>query len=229
MILLEQPPQPRPREVAVPSPEQRLLLHNVSWTSYETLCDLLEPSGVRMTYTSGNLELMSPSHRHETYSYSLARFVEIMAEEFHLAIKPGQSTTLRRPDLARGIEGDQAFWITHEPEVRTREEIDLTRDPPPDLFIEIEVTQSLLDRLEICAALGIAEVWCSDGESIRVLRLGDDGGYREADESQFFPGIDLSGLLPFLRLNSEKDYLTRIREFREWVRSQIRPAVDRDE
>ncbi|HUG89575.1 MAG TPA: Uma2 family endonuclease [Planctomycetaceae bacterium] len=221
MIVLERPAAPA-RVTPIAPEEQRLVLYNVGWETYERLCELLEPTGVRMTYDSGSLELMSPSRRHERYGHTLGRCVEVIAEELDVALEPGGKMTFRRRDVARGIEPDDCFWIAHEAEIRGKEEIDLTCDPPPDLFIEVEVTHSLLDRLATCAALCIPEVWRFDGEQIIVLCLRPDGTYQEVERSPTFPQIDLNGIVPFLKPDPHRDYLTTIREFREWVRDQIR-------
>ena len=47
-------------------------------------------------------------------------------------------------------------------------DVDLSIDPPPDLALEVDVTRSCLNRLEIYAALGVAEVWRFDGEQWQV-------------------------------------------------------------
>jgi hypothetical protein len=47
--------------------EQRILLNNVSWKDYIVIRDVLDGPGVRMTYSQGVLELMSPSLHHELW------------------------------------------------------------------------------------------------------------------------------------------------------------------
>lgn len=220
MIVLEHPSAP-PGRRATSTPEQRLLLHNVSWDTYETVCDLLAPTGVRLTYAAGDLELMSPSRRHERAGFVVGRMIDIIADELDLRVEPGQSTTLRHPAVKRGSEGDQCFWVQHEEAVRDREEIDLTRDPPPDLFIEIEVSHSLIDRLEVCAALRIPEVWRLSGTSVRIFRLRDSGQYAETSRSEVFPQIEVAAIGAFLAQGKDKDYVSTMRRFREWVRDQI--------
>jgi hypothetical protein len=69
-------------------------------------------------------------------------------------------------DLERGLEADQCFYLTHEPLVRNKQEIDLAADPPPDFTIAIDVTRSSKTRLGIYAALGVPEVWRFDGASL---------------------------------------------------------------
>jgi hypothetical protein len=45
--------------------EQRLLLHGVSWSTYETLLHCFEGRHVRLTYDHGELEVMVVSWAHE--------------------------------------------------------------------------------------------------------------------------------------------------------------------
>ena len=42
-------------------------------------------------------------------------------------------TTFRREDLEKGLEPDQCYYITNEPKIRGKLELDLSVDPPPDL------------------------------------------------------------------------------------------------
>ena len=194
------------------------------WSTYESLRQASEQNRVFLSYDRGELEIMSPSPHHEWYAFELGQFVVTISREMGLPIRPGQMMTLRRPDLVRGIEADQCFWIAHEREMRTKMQIDFTVDPPPDLFIEVEISRSLVDRLAICAALGIPEVWRFDGTALTVLELGDDQTYRERSHSRWFPAIDLPGMLPFLEPSDDRDYHQRSEAFREWVVGQLHGA-----
>ena len=42
--------------------------------------------------------------------------------------------------LDHALEPDECYWVANEARVRGRDEIDLDRDPPPDLVIEVEIT-----------------------------------------------------------------------------------------
>jgi len=48
---------------------------------------------------------------------------------------------------AVGKEADECFYIKNEAAVRGKLKIDLTVDPPPDLAIEIDVSNSSLDKM----------------------------------------------------------------------------------
>ena len=44
----------------------RMVLHNVSWKTYEALVEELGEQHLRLTYDQGELEVMAPSRRHES-------------------------------------------------------------------------------------------------------------------------------------------------------------------
>jgi Uma2 family endonuclease len=183
-----------------------------------TIGDALPDRPIRLTYDRGSLEFMTTSHVHEVLKKRLGRLVETLAEEFGLAVAPGGNTTFRREDVERGLEPDDCFWIAHERQMRARREWDPTRDPPPDLVLEIEISRSLLNRMGILAALGVPEVWRFDGERLRVNLLQPDGTYREAEHSPTFPTVPVDEIVRFAQPDETVDYLSMIRSFREWVR-----------
>lgn len=219
MSVLPEPPLLSEQEQS--AQEQRLVLYNVPWDHYEQFCELLEEHNVRLTYQQGTLEIMAPSMNHEFYGYSSGRAIDTLAEEMGIAILPGRAVTLKSRAVERGIESDNCYWVATEESVRGKETIDLDVDPPPDLFVEIEITHSFLDRLEIAAKLGIPEVWRIDGDELKVLILQPDGTYSESEWSRSFPDFPVKEIVPFLKRSTDVDYLTQMRRFREWVRKQL--------
>ena len=168
------------------SSEQRLVLEDVSWRTYERLLRIFdERPAIRLTYDRGCLEIMTISHEHESYGRFLGRLVVTLTEELGLLLKEGGSTTFRRRHKQRGLEPDNCYWIESEPQVRGKLEIDLTIDPPPDLAIEIDVTHGSLDRLAIYATLGVPEVWRFDGQTLCFHML-EKGSHTASSESRTF-------------------------------------------
>src|SRR5262249_54893083 len=142
------------------SQQQHLVLRDIDWKTYNRLLRAFaERPGIRLTYDRGTLEIMSPSHGHDTDARFLGRLVVTLTEELGLPIKGGGSTTFRRRRRRRGLEPDDCYWIANEPRVRGKRKINLRVDPPPDLCIEVDVTHSSLNRLSIYAALNVPEVW----------------------------------------------------------------------
>src|SRR5215208_3944298 len=117
--------------------EQRVLLRNISWETYERLLDERGDSRVpRLAYDRGDLEIMSPSSEHESVAYFVALLVAVLAEEMRVNAYGVGSTTYRRGDIGRGFEPDGSFYIRNEERIRGKPRIDLSVDPPPDLVLE---------------------------------------------------------------------------------------------
>ena len=203
------------------STDSRFLLRGIRWDTYERMLADVGDGPVRMTYDRGDLEVMTPSHRHEAWKTLAARLIEAMTEELSVPIKSGGSTTFRRRDLQRGLEPDECYWVQSEPRVRGRYDLDLRHDPAPDLVFESEASRSVLDRLAILAALGVGEVWRFDGERLIVLVRSADGVYVESTTSQCFPWLAIAELSGWLLRAGDTDETTWIRAFRVWVRETL--------
>ena len=118
------------------------------------------------------------------------------------------------------MEPDKCFYIRNIALVRGKKRLDLTVDPQPDLVIEIDVTSSSANRLQVYADLGIAEVWIYNGDSLIVKQL-QNSTYITSQTSQFFASIPISEITGFLQQAQTTDYLELVKAFRRWVRSQI--------
>jgi Uma2 family endonuclease len=105
--------------------------------------------------------------------------------------------------------------------VRTKREFDFQRDPPPDLAIEIEISRSLVSRVGILAAMGIRELWRHNGRRLRFCVLQEDGTYEDQETSLAFPFLHPADLEPYLRLDDPTDETTRVRRFRDWLRTVL--------
>lgn len=203
--------------------EQRVILHNVRWETYERLMDERGESRVpRFAYDRGELEIMSPQAEHESISYAAALLVEVLAEEMDIDVYGLGSTTFKREDLERGFEPDQCFYIKDWELVRGKESLDLAIDPPPELVIEIDITSPSLNKLPIYAQLGVREVWRYDGERMRILGL-KDNGYVESSASLALPPLTNEVLTRFAVEGAKRGRRAWMRNVREWARDHARP------
>lgn len=203
--------------VARPPAEQRIVLHDVAWETYERLlADHVDRSAPRFTYDRGELEILSPGTEHEGDNRTLALFVEIVAMEFEIDVRNVGSMTFKREDLQRGFEPDSSFYIQNEERVRERTQIDLTSDPPPDLVIEIEATTSAIPKLPLYAEVGVPEIWRSNGERVAILRLAE-GRYGEASLSAALPPLTNHLLTDFLRASRSLRRTEWLRQVRAWA------------
>jgi Uma2 family endonuclease len=203
--------------------ELRFVIHNVGWKGYKTLLKLFGDDGPRMNYSRGNVELMSPLIPHEGFSKRLGRIVETVAEELEIPMRPARSTTLNREDLDRGIEPDESYFIANVGRIGNRMELDFEVDPPPDLAVEVEITNSILNKLEIYARLGVPEIWRFDGEILTVLVLQADGSYVASDRSAAFPFLPMDEVARFLLDPEMSDESRWGRTLRRWVRDVLLP------
>ena len=139
--------------------EQRTVLQNISWETFETLLkETGEHRGSRFAYDCGTLEIMTPLFEHENPKIQFDRLIFALAEELEIEIKSAGYTTLKRKIVKRGIEPDNCYYIQNELIVRGRQELDLETDLPPDLAIEIDITSSSVNKFGIYSALGVSEL-----------------------------------------------------------------------
>ena len=210
------------RQVSHAPTEQRVIVHSVSWGTYERLLtDLANQSSTRLTYDRGILEIMFPLPEHEECNRTLALLVEVLAEEMHIDVRNFGSTTFRRADLARGFEPDSCFYIQHEADISGKSTIDLIVDPPPDLVIEVDITRNSLDKFPIYAQLGVPEVWRYDGQRLCIYSLTAEG-YVELEVSHALPLLTGARLSEILAQSKTMKRTALLRSFRTWVRQQRR-------
>src|SRR5258708_19790033 len=203
---------------AIGPPEERVVLENVSWETYERLlAESIESVGTRFTYDEGVLEIMVVYIGHENPNRTLAYLVEIVAAETDRDLHRAGSTPFKRKDLAKGFEPDSCFYFGHADQVRGKEELDPMKDPPPDLVIEVDITRSSLNRFPIFAAMGVPEVWCFDGDRVMMYRL-EKGRYSEIETSLALAPLTASQSTIFLDESRRQKSTVWLRRVRDWVR-----------
>ena len=195
--------------------EQKVILYDVSWETYGRLLeDHLDSSAPRFTFDRGMLEIMSPSPEHEKFNRRIAQLVLAFTEQMDIESEDLGSTTFRREDLERGFEPDSCFYIQNEAQVRGKDRIDLTVDPPPDLVIEIDITNPSINKLPIYAQLRVPEVWRYDGKKLEILKLQSDG-YVESRASVALPALSSSTLSRLIERSKSTRRTVWLREVRE--------------
>jgi Uma2 family endonuclease len=212
-LTLEDPP--------IPAPGKCVVLNDVTWERYEQLRDETDAAGshVRITYDQGRMALMSPLPSHEKVKTMTGGFIELAAVELDIPCARLGSTTWKRRDLRKGLEADECYYVQHEAQVRNKTKFDLTRDPPPDLAIEVDITHHPLDRPSIYGALGVNELWRYDGRQMHFLKLGEDGRYHPIEASEAFPVLTPAVINRFIAMIGTVGDTQLMREFRDWLRS----------
>lgn len=147
---------------------ERVVLHGISWETYERILDEHEEvSNRHFAYNEGDLEIMVLGYEHEILKARLSELITEIARVLEIDYENAASTTFRKESKKKGFEGDATFYFKNAAELRKKIKIDLSKDPPPELVIEIDITHGSLSKFPIFADLGIEEVWRFDGESVK--------------------------------------------------------------
>jgi Uma2 family endonuclease len=119
-----------------------------------------------------------------------------------------------------GVEPDECFYIRRIDSVQGKKRLNLANDPAPDLLLEIDATNSSLNRLQVYTDLGVAEVWIYNGESLTIKQL-QSGSYNIVSASQFFGNVPIADITIFSQQSQTVDYLELVKSFRDWVKLLI--------
>jgi Uma2 family endonuclease len=144
--------------------------------------------------------------------------LETVALGLRVSIVACGNVTLKRPEFGHGLEPDECYYIQNANRVIEIRELDLRVDPPPDLVIEIESTRTIIDRLELYHAMGVPEIWCYDGERLRMLVRAESPNYSEVQASRAFPQLTAERLSASLARAGLVDDTTLCLELLDWVR-----------
>ena len=199
--------------------EKRVTLR-IDWDAFQTILNALpETRSARLSYYHGQLEIMTPLESHENSSGLIGQFVEIVTEELDLPIKTMESTTLKCSELESSGEPDQSYYITNESLVRGHQ-VDLTRDPPPDLVIQVDITHTDINKNALYATLGIPEFWRYNGETLTIYQL-QNGQYQEVPTSPTFPQVPKEQLYIFLQNCTQQGETAAKRTLRAWIQKNL--------
>ncbi len=190
-----------------------------------TLLPFLETrpeGGARLKCVQGSVTLVSPGKPHETAGVRLASLVLAVCLELRIRHSSLSSTTWT---LAFGAgdtayEADQAYYIQSHGTAKDRQ--------PPDLAVEIVVTNPERKALLAGAALGIAELWVLDVPRHRLTfhhlttRGKNKGTYRTKATSRPFPVLTAPEVLERLD-DPEPDDTTFHENCRAWARNALVP------
>ncbi|MEC4985551.1 MAG: Uma2 family endonuclease [Oscillatoria sp. PMC 1068.18] len=198
-----------------------IALQGVSWHTYKMLLsDVGENRPWRITYDQGVLELRMPLPQHEEPKRLRESFIEAIVDELEIELRSLGALTLERDDLARAIELDSCFYLQNEAQVRGKQSINLRTDPPPDLAIESDYTNSSINKLSVYAALGVPEVWRYNESNLEVYVL-SEGKYELAQESLAFPFLPIAEIPALIEQSKNLGQRATVRLFRARIREII--------
>jgi Uma2 family endonuclease len=181
-----------------------LIIQQFSWNDYESLLeDLRDRPHLRISYDQGKLEVMSPLPEHEEYGRFIDDLVRAFAYAHRLKVQKYGGATWKKQRLSKGVEPDCCYYVANALQVIGKRKFDLEIDPPPDIVVEIDITNESLSKFPIYAALSVPEIWRYDSKRVQFYELAVDK-YREVSESRFFPGL-IPAMLATALEQSKKD------------------------
>jgi Uma2 family endonuclease len=199
-----------------------LVVPQVPWDDYERLlANLAERPRLRVSYDCGRLEIVSPLSEHGEYESLIEDLVRAACQLFRLRLEKRANATWKKRSLSKGAEADASYYIANAQRIIGKRTIDLDTDPPPDIVVEIDVTNDSFHKFPIYAALAVPEVWRYDGQSCRFYRLAE-GQYTEASVSRFLPALTGQMISEALELGKTEGQDEALRAFRRNVRKLVR-------
>jgi Uma2 family endonuclease len=204
-------------------PVTNSLFHGVSWEDYDRALQELYAAGVHahVTYDNGEMEITTTGDIHERVKSCIGRLIETYALEADIPITGLGEATCRREDLLKGLDPDECYYVNTPlpPPQEGSAPLDLMTFPPPDLAIEIDLSNSSIPKQPIYAALGVAEVWRYAEQRLRLLVLTEAGKYEERDRGLAFPSLSLVQMNRFLQLALTQSSHSAALAIRDWVRA----------
>ena len=198
-----------------------LRLQDVSWDAYEYLLTQMESHrpGHRLSYDCGRLIIVSPSTEHERYKEFAHILIFILSEEMGLTIEPAGATTFKSKLLKKGLEPDTCVYVQNAARIIGKRRIKLDEDPPPDVAVEIDMSNDSIDKFPIYAAIGVPEIWRYDGKAARFYKLAGEN-YEVMQESIAFPGFTAQVFGQYLERSTVEGYTAAAKAFRQMLRSR---------
>ena len=91
-------------------------------------------------------------------------------------------------------------------------------DPPPDIAVEIDITNSSLRKFSTYAALGVPEIWRYDREIVHFYGL-VSGSFVETEHSRLLPGLTGQIMVETIRASAELGQTEAFKTFRKRIRA----------
>ena len=207
--------------------ETRILVPGASWRLYQTFVEMLpEGSRIRTAFDGRDMEIMVTGPVHGHFADLLDQFVKAVAGALGIRLKPMRETTWIRPEIERGIEADNCYYLDPAKiatvlAALSRGSNNVADYPNPDLAIEVDISVPEADRAGIYSAMGVAEFWRFDGRTLCIERLDQSGRYQAAEASGFLP-LRADQVPRWLIDEDLSDYEAWTRRVRAWADKDLR-------
>jgi hypothetical protein len=84
-------------------------------------------------------------------------------------------------------------------------------------YAQVHITRPSLNKLPICAAIGVPEIWRYDGHTVTPVIL-QEGAYVAREESVAFPRLTRQVLSRFMEESKQQERTAWLRSVRAWAR-----------
>jgi Uma2 family endonuclease len=196
-----------------------LVLQQFSWADYQRLLeDVMGRNRLRVTYDRGRVEIMATLSEHEKYSAFIDALVRAFSDQFDLNLELYGRTTWSREALDRGVEADSCYYVTNAARIIGIRRINLDLDPPPDIVVEIDITNESLSKFSIYAALKVPEIWRYDGRNIYFYGLSEES-YPKLSESRTLPSLTPAMLVDAIEQSKSEGQTAALKAFRDRLRA----------
>jgi Uma2 family endonuclease len=190
------------------------VMWSVSWGYYDLTIRELGPSrATRVTFDRGDMELRKVQADHEAARKSIGRIIDTYSLVANVRASGRGQLVCRRKDLQVGFDPDDCYYVrTAAP----KGDVESAEYPIPDLVLELAVTKGKISRLDICATLGVPEVWHFDGARLSSLHLGVNRQYHERPRSLAFPKLPMDTFRRFVDM-AMIDQHDGVMAFKDWL------------
>lgn len=198
-----------------------LKLTDVTWDDYESLLTPMESfhPGHRMSYDSGRLMIVGPTFEHERNKGLVSGLVYVLNDEMDIPLEALGSTTFKRKRLKKGVEPDTFFYVQNAAAVIGHLSSLHDEYPPPDVAVEIDLSNDSLDKFPIYAALGVPEMWRYDGVTTCFYKLTGEN-YEVILNSLAFPLLTANVITQYIDLSKTDGHTAALKAFRRMLRSR---------
>ena len=188
-----------------------------TWEDYCALRDSRGDRSIpRIKFRNSEILLMSPLPRHGREAHLLARIVETLLDRESRNYEAFTPITMDIP-VERGIEPDYCFYIDNWQAAVGKDRMDWQVEPPPDLVIEIDVTN--YTTVEDYLPYRVPEVWLFKHSRLNIYGL-QETSYEQQSSSRYFPEVDLAVLITnVFQVAAEQGTGVAIRELRQQILS----------
>ena len=195
-----------------------LRIPHVRWEDYDQLLtELGDDYHVRVSYDCGCLEIMSPLPEHGKFAEVVQDIAREITRELGVKLEACGSMTIRSAWQSKGAEPDTCFYVQNAARIIGKRSLDFNTDPPPDVVVEIDLTNASQHKFPIYAALAVPEIWRYDGSQVYFYHLAD-AQYVESSHSRVFPFLTGAVLRQFIEQSKTEGQDAALDAARAWAR-----------